>query len=260
MKTLLSKLFLCLLFCFAVAGNILASEIDTKNFQSNESFSIKDLGQKLSEAISSNSKGNIFGVKYGYVTREGSEKSYSVDEAEKSGIEDLLEISQVNIDDKTKSFEIILTPEKATYRLIAKGKYDRSRKIPIAKSLIKRGVIIDEDKISFRYIPDEKVVSSAVENERSIIGKQAKRSIARNSQILSGDIENPIIIKKGKAVVAIYKTKTMEIKVTAQAMSDGREGELVKLKNIDSGKEFMAMADKQNSAIVNFQSDELATR
>ncbi len=264
MKKLLSKLFLCLLFVFAVFGNILASEVVHKKtnekLNSSESFSIKDISQKLSEAISTNSKGNIFSVKYGYLIREGSEKSYSLDEAEKSGIKDMLEVSQVTIDDKTKFFEAILTPEKATYRLIATGKYTESRRIPVAKTLIRKGALIEESDIAFKHTPDNKVVSSALDNEKYIIGKQAKRNIARSSQILSGDVENPIVIKKGKAVIAIYREKNMELKVTAQAMSDGRVGEIIKLKNIDSGKEFMAMAERQNTALVNFQEEVLANR
>ncbi len=252
MKKILSKIFIFAAFAFAIFGNILASEINPV-FQTQQStFQITEITQKISETISDNLKNDMMAVRYGFLSREGSEKSFSFDEAERSGITDDLRISEINIDKENKNFEALLASDKSNYNLIAKGKYTESRRVPVAASFIKKNQIIDESQVIFKSVPEERILKASLNDINLIVGKAAAKNIIKGTQFLTTDVENPVVIKKGKAVVAIYKLKNMEVKLTAVALADGREGEVIKLKNLESGKEFLAMAEKQNTAIVNF--------
>ncbi|MDX1949856.1 MAG: flagellar basal body P-ring formation chaperone FlgA [Rickettsiales bacterium] len=256
MKKHLLKSFLFLALAFVAFGNILASDnIEVKLEGNSEYFSIKELSKKTSEIISANLENKLYGVKYGYITREGTPRNFTFEEVEKSGIDEKFKISKFNINREFREFEIVLSPESEKYFLSAKGKFTESKKVIVAGDLIKKGEAITQEKLSISYVPEEKFIYKALNEYDSLIGKIATKNINLGMQITENDIENPIIIKKGKAVLAIFKIKNMEVKVTAMALSDGRQGEIIRLKNIESGKEFTAMVDKPNVVIANFNSN-----
>ncbi len=255
MKKHLLKSFLFLALAFVAYGNILASDDLEIKINNNEVFTIKELSKKTSEIISANLENKLYGVKYGYISREGAGRNFTFEEVEKSGINEKFRISKFSINKEFREFEIILSPESEKYFLSAKGKYTESKKVIVAGDIIKRGEEITQDKLSISYIPEEKIIYKSINNYEGLIGKVATKNINLGMQITENDIENPIIIKKGKAVVAIFKMKNMEVKVTAMALSDGREGDIIRLKNIESGKEFTAMVEQPNIVIANYAND-----
>lgn len=258
MKKILSKLFILAVFAFAICGNILASETQNKKSEQSTAFQITDLSQKISEAIAEKLENEFFAVRYGYISRDGADKSFSFDEAERSGISDSLRIAELNINKKAKSFDAVINAENLNYTLTANGKFTESKRVPVASTFIKKGQIIDESLITFKFLPEERILKANLNNINLIVGKSATKNIIKGTQFLTADVENPIVINKGKAVVAIYRAKNMEIKLTAVALADGREGEVIKLKNLESGKEFLALAEKQNTALVNFTDMQVA--
>jgi flagella basal body P-ring formation protein FlgA len=93
---------------------------------------------------------------------------------------------------------------------------------------------------------------NAVTNISDAIGKRSVRSIRAGQTILSDMIEIPPMVKKGNRV--FIKAENDEIRITAlgKVLEDGRSGEQIKVRNINSGKEILATVTGPDTVEVYF--------
>lgn len=67
-----------------------------------------------------------------------------------------------------------------------------------------------------------------------VIGKIAKTPINREQVITLNSLTSPKLVQRGKSVTIIAKSDTVTVKMNGYAMSDGHQGELIKVKNLRS--------------------------
>ncbi len=73
-----------------------------------------------------------------------------------------------------------------------------------------------------------------------VVGMQAGKSIPAGAIITKHFLELPDIIKKGQEVFIQAKTKGINVQLKGKALSNGKQGQLIKVKNISSGKTVQA--------------------
>lgn len=78
--------------------------------------------------------------------------------------------------------------------------------------------------------------SRVVRNLNQLAGKVARRTILPNRPILSTSLRDPYLIESGKPVRIIYNSRGVSISLTGVALNSGIEGDLIRIRNIDSGK------------------------
>lgn len=78
--------------------------------------------------------------------------------------------------------------------------------------------------------------SRVVRNLEQIAGKVARRTILPNRPILTTSLRDPYLVESGKPVRITYRRKGVSISLTGVALNSGIQGDLIRIRNIDSGK------------------------
>lgn len=78
--------------------------------------------------------------------------------------------------------------------------------------------------------------SRVVRSLDQIAGKVARRTILPNRPILSTSLRDPYLVESGKPVRITYKSRGVSISLTGVALNSGIQGDLIRIRNIDSGK------------------------
>ncbi|MEK9657191.1 MAG: flagellar basal body P-ring formation chaperone FlgA [bacterium] len=106
-------------------------------------------------------------------------------------------------------------------------KIEATTKMPVTKHLIQRGKMITESDL----IMKEKLIYSKLSTlqnyiftKEEMIGKIAKRSIPKNTQVHYLAIEEKPAIQKGDPISILINKKWGQIKVDGQALADGQIG------------------------------------
>lgn len=87
--------------------------------------------------------------------------------------------------------------------------------------------------------------SRVVRSLEQIAGKVARRTILPNRPILTTSLRDPYLVESGKPVRITYQSRGVSISLTGVALNSGIEGDLIRIRNIDSGKTIVGtvMAD-----------------
>lgn len=75
------------------------------------------------------------------------------------------------------------------------------------------------------------------EKTEQLTGLVLKRSILRGQQLNPGILAKARLVQRGQTITILAKTGTIAIRTKGKAMMDGREGELIKVKNTSTNKE-----------------------
>ncbi len=87
--------------------------------------------------------------------------------------------------------------------------------------------------------------SRVVRRLEQIAGKVARRTILPNRPILTTALRDPYLVESGKPVRITYRSRGVSISLTGVALNSGIQGDLIRIRNIDSGKTIVGtvMAD-----------------
>jgi flagella basal body P-ring formation protein FlgA len=82
------------------------------------------------------------------------------------------------------------------------------------------------------------------------IGMSAKRSIAQGSVIQTQQLDAPLLVRRGEAVVIRAESGVVSVKMTGVAMTDGRRGEQIRIKNKATSRVVEARVVAPGQAVV----------
>lgn len=68
------------------------------------------------------------------------------------------------------------------------------------------------------------------------VGMAVRRALAQGAPVLGEQLQPPLLIKRGDSVLITAAGSTIAVKMNGVAMTDGRRGEQIRVKNSSSGK------------------------
>lgn len=111
------------------------------------------------------------------------------------------------------------------------GRYDEMARIPMLKQRMQNGDIITEEDIVWDEAPASRLRKNTIMDSKSLVGKSPKRMVSAGRPIRLDEITGPTVITKGSQVTLIYKTTTIEIKTLGEAMENGSQGAVIRVRN-----------------------------
>lgn len=84
-----------------------------------------------------------------------------------------------------------------------------------------------------------------------VVGKQARRPIGQNELIVSEMLLEPHDVEEGGRVIVVFSTSQIHLEVPGVAMVNGRSGDFIPVKNLQSGKIVYGVIDGGNTVRVN---------
>ena len=107
--------------------------------------------------------------------------------------------------------------------------------LPVPTVTIYPGDPIDADRLTDHTFYQSQVASGYVDSQDLLIGKVAKRTLLPDHPIAANAIGEDDLIKRGTAVRLVFQEPGLTITTYASPLQDGSPGDLIRVRNTDSG-------------------------
>ncbi|MFV3129339.1 flagellar basal body P-ring formation chaperone FlgA [Niveispirillum sp. KHB5.9] len=123
--------------------------------------------------------------------------------------------------------------------------------LPVLARRLNTGEVIADADITYIRQPRDRVQAGAVTDVSEMIGKTVRRAVAPNQAVYVRDVREPVVVAKGQAVTILLQSKAMTLTASGKALSDGAQGELVRIVNTSSSRVIEAVVAGPNLVTVN---------
>jgi len=146
---------------------------------------------------------------------------------------------------------LLLSSQKSQQKPIAiSGRYESLVDVPVLKNRLMADQEIKAEDIEWIAYPQHRLKKDTVLNEKDLIGKAPKRSIANARPLRTAEISAPVMIHKGVLVHIFYSVPGMEIRTLGEALDDAAMGETVRIRNTNSNIVIQATVTGASTATV----------
>ncbi len=191
--------------------------------------------------------------------RVNGNKAFTYDQIKNVTLKTKFSIDSIKFDEEKNQFTANLKPQYGAYMIELSGNYSIGQKVPVLARNISKGQQITQEDIELKSFPKEKILSSDISDVNDIIGKTTTKNLTRGMMVAEEDIRSPIVVSKNSTVSAIYRSNNIEVKALAVALDDGGEGDIIRLKNFDSGKNFKAVVQADGTVFIGTNTADIAT-
>jgi flagella basal body P-ring formation protein FlgA len=126
--------------------------------------------------------------------------------------------------------------DTTTERVRITGRVRRMLDMPVLTRPIAPGETIAAGDIETVTLPAERLNQTFVVAAAELVGKTPKRSIRPGEPIRPGDIQAPIVIRKGELIVVTLQSAVLYLTAQGKALEDGALGQAIRVANTRSGK------------------------
>lgn len=133
-----------------------------------------------------------------------------------------------------------------------RGRITRMVEVPVLQSTLNSGDIIAQKDIDWITLPSKRLRNHTVTSADGLVGMQVRRRITGQKPVRSSEVHVPIVVEKGGVLTLIYESENIHLRTLGVALQDGREGELIRVRNIRSDKGLQAVVSEDGIATVNF--------
>src|SRR5262245_34714707 len=108
--------------------------------------------------------------------------------------------------------------------------------LPVPRVTLYPGDAIVDDHLTERAFIAHTVARSTIhEARKSLVGKVAQRTLLPGQPIPLNAVRDPYLVTQGKNAVVVFEEGGLTITASAMALQNGGIGDLVSLRNLDSG-------------------------
>ncbi len=111
-----------------------------------------------------------------------------------------------------------------------------SNQFPVLNHDVTKGEIIKAEDVV--YLSIERHSGTAIRDSSWLIGKQARTNIKAWKVLNFNQLQMPLLVKKNDVVEVLYKSSNINIKTKGVALENGSLEKVIKLRNINSNKDF----------------------
>lgn len=145
-----------------------------------------------------------------------------------------IDITRLDVSDRRDRFsaELNLPSEAGEPRRIRiSGRIEEVRLAPVFKRAIAPGEQIDATDIEWKDIPAQRLTSRTISSELQLIGQTVRRTMRPGQLININDVQAPVSIRKGSAVVMNYIAGPLKISYVVRARENGAIGDYILVEN-----------------------------
>ncbi len=153
------------------------------------------------------------------------------------------EISDVDYNARELVWNATLYPYEADRPLSPiklEGRYDEVVEIPVLTRRIRRDEVITLADIKWHTVESSRLRADTARDAEQIVGQAPIRTISPNRSVRLAELASPAVVKKNDQVTIQFKNAAMELKTLGEAMEDGAEGEIIRIRNKDSHQPIQA--------------------
>jgi flagella basal body P-ring formation protein FlgA len=108
--------------------------------------------------------------------------------------------------------------------------------LPVPRVTIYPGDVIgDEHVVERAFIAHTVARATVYDRRQAVIGKVARRTLLPGQPIPIAGTREPFVVSQGNVALVVFQTAGLTITTNAMALQNGSAGDVVTLRNIDSG-------------------------
>lgn len=157
------------------------------------------------------------------------------------GIEpETLELAKIDYSAETGRF--VVQVRLASGRLYGmQGKVEDGMDVPVLTRALKAGDVVAPDDVMFVRMAASRVPRGSVGDAEKLVGFSARRQLRAGLPLRESDIQKPLVIRKGDAVMIVFRAPGIELTSRGKAMTEGGVGDTVAVVNAQSLKQIDAV-------------------
>jgi len=113
---------------------------------------------------------------------------------------------------------------------------DVLRPVVVALKPLASGSVVAASDVELSALDVGQISGTYLTALEEVVGMGVKRPLAPGRPILAQQLEQPLLIRRGESVVISAQSGDLAVKMTGTAMTDGRRGELIRIKNQTSSR------------------------
>jgi len=115
-----------------------------------------------------------------------------------------------------------------------KGRFYQISRLPVLKEPFRQGDVISANDIDYIEIRSTDITSSMVVDAARLIGRTPRRGLSALKPVTAGDVQSPLVVKKGDLVTMVLTGKIISLTAQGRALDNGSEGEAIRVMNTSS--------------------------
>lgn len=129
-----------------------------------------------------------------------------------------------------RRWRVDLTQDGRRYQRYLAGTVSVKRQTVIASRDVAAGAVIGADDVK-TILRNDDGFQQVMADVASVVGQEAQRAIAAGQPVQATDLKAPLLVHRGQATGVYYQAGRLTVKLSAQALSDGRQGDRVQFEN-----------------------------
>ena len=125
--------------------------------------------------------------------------------------------------------------------------------LPVPMATIYPGDPIDVNSLGERTFQQAQVAFGFVDSRRQLVGKIARRTLLPDHPIALNAVSDVSLVNRGTPVQLVFRQAGLVITAYASPLQDGSEGDLIRLRNADSGTIVMGVVQADGTVRVGTQ-------
>ncbi len=131
-------------------------------------------------------------------------------------------------------------------------KVSMKRKLFVLRQQGKRGDVIRERDITIRETYLHGRGAEYPPSIDDVVGRALKKDVAINTIVTCQILEDPVVIKRGEIVDIVAENKEIIVQTKGRTVDKGKMGDMIRVRNMASGKEIQARVTANNAVTVEF--------
>ena len=172
------------------------------------------------------------------------------------GADDFIDVDSIVFDARTGRFAVSLIAAPGTadaVRAEFTGRAILVVEIPVLVRRLRRGDVIAEGDVEWIEWPAGRLPANAIIDQADLVGLALRRSIRPGQPVRDNDVQAPIVVAKGAKVMLVYRTPSMVLTASGQALDDGAMGATIRVLN--SYSKIVIEATVEGGSIVSVSPD-----
>lgn len=122
--------------------------------------------------------------------------------------------------------------------------------LPVPTATIYPGSLIEADQLTERTFVQSQIGNGYVDATSALIGKMAKRTLLSDHPIPANAIDEVDLVTRGTSVQLVFQQAGLLITAYAAPLEDGSVGDVIRVRNTDSGAVVMGVVQADGTVRV----------
>jgi flagella basal body P-ring formation protein FlgA len=131
--------------------------------------------------------------------------------------------------------------------------------VPTLARPVNRGEMISPSDVLMKPMPLSQIGQSTIMRIEQVAGMAARRALRADRPVAGSDIMRPLLVRKDDMVSIVYRQIGLTLTVRGRAISQGAEGDMVTVLNLQSNRMLRGTVGADGSIIVLPATGKLAT-